>query len=223
MTAQGTDATSFAAGMNTGASGIFTGSATAAFASHNADMSDLPLSSTLITLKGQVNNYAKAALAKTSGAATLSQVGNTYTLDFGTLTFGSASLVDALQVLNGASGLADLLAGSFDVSGVGAEFGLSGFGPFSGLAAGAGQGGLLVSFASGTLGSFTDSIVLHAFGSNASGYNAALFDTTLVLQGSVVGINAVPEPGTNLMIFIGLLGLVGMGRARRAKAIADAA
>ena len=223
VAAQGTDAVSFQAGLSTAASGLFTGSATAAFASHNADMSDLPLSSTLITLKGQVNNYAQAALAKTSGAATLSKVGNTYTLDFGTLTFGSASLTDALQVLNGAAGLADLLAGSFDVSGVGPEFSLSGFGPFSGLAAGAGQGGLLVSFASGTLGTFDDAVVLHAFGSNASGYNAALFDTTLVLHGSVVGINAIPEPGTNLMIFIGLLGLVGVGRARRAKAMADAA
>ena len=223
VAAQGSDATSFQAGLTTAASGLFTGSATAAFASHNADMSDLPLSSSLITLKGQVNNYAQAALAKTSGTAALSHVGNTYTLDFGTLTLGSASLTDALQVLNGASGLADLLAGSFDVSGVGSEFSLSGFGPFSGLGAGAAQSGLLVSFASGTLGTFDDAIVLHAFGSNASGYNAALFDTTLVLHGSVVGINAVPEPGTNLMIFIGLLGLVGVGRARRAKAMADAA
>ncbi len=223
VAAQGSDATSFQAGLTTAASGLFTGSATAAFASHNADMSDLPLSSTLITLKGQVNNYAQAALAKTSGAATLSHVGNAYTLDFGTLTLGSASLTDALQVLNGASGLADLLAGSFDVSGVGAEFSLSGFGPFSGLGAGAAQSGPLVSFASGTLGTFDDTITLHAFGSNASGYNAALFDTTLVLHGSVVGINAIPEPGTNLMIFIGLLGLVGVGRARRAKAMADAA
>ena len=194
---------------------MFNGTATANFASHNADMADAALGATIVTLKGQVNNYAKAALVNTGGVGSLTQAGNTYTLDFGTLGLGAADLTDTLSVFNGATGLADLLAGAFDITGVGSEFALGGFNAFSGLAAGAGQGGFAITFDSAVTGSFLETIVLHAAGSNASGYNAALADTTLVLRGQVGGVVAVPEPATHVMIFAGLLALIGVARARR--------
>jgi hypothetical protein len=73
---------------------------------------------------------------------------------------------------------------------------------------------LHIAFDSATLGSFEDVIVLHAFGSNASGFDAALADTRLVLRGNVITV-AVPEPGTYLMMMGGLLLLVIVRRGKR--------
>jgi hypothetical protein len=216
LAAQGTDATSLAAGLNTANSGVFSGTATATFASHDADLADLALGSTTVTLTGQVDNYAKAALEQTSGPIALASAGDVYTLNFGTLAQGSADLTDTLAVLNGATGLADLLGGSFTPSGSVPGFDLSGFGAFSGLGAGQSQGGLSVGFDTSATGSFEDTITLHSSGSNASGYNAALGDVTLVLEGNVTGSTAaVPEPGINLLMLGGLFALFGVRRARR--------
>jgi PEP-CTERM motif len=217
VAAQATDTTSFQAGLNTGSSGVFTGTATASFASHDADLADLALGSTTVTLKGQVDNYAQASLAQTAGAGTLSKVGNTYTLDLGDLTLGGASLTDTLSVLNSATGLADLLGGSFSISMSDPNFHLSGFDSFSGVAAGGSFGGLTVSFDGTTLGAFDETLVLHANGSNASGYDAALADTTLVLHGDITAVAAVPEPGTYLLMLSGLLAIGQVVRRRVAR------
>jgi hypothetical protein len=218
VAAQATDATSFQVGLNTGSAGVFNGSATASFASHDSEMSDLALGSTLITLKGQVNNFAEASLVKTGGSGTLSKVGNTYTLDFGTLALGGADLSGTLGVFNSAVGPADLLRGSFDTTGVGPSFLLNGFGSFAGLMAGSSQGGFGITFDSATLGTFEDIIVLHSFGSNASGFDAALADTTLVLRGDVLTA-AIPEPGTYMLMIGGLL-LVFVHRRKSGRAAA---
>ena len=147
--------------------------------------------------------------------ASLSLSGRTYTLDFGTLLLGTGSATSALSVLNSAIGPADLLSGSFDLTGVGPGFTLSGFGSFADLVAGSSQGGLSVAFLTGATGDFVSSLVLKASGSNASGFIGALPDTTLVLRGSVV---AVPEPGTWVLMFAGLLVVVATGARQRARA-----
>ena len=215
LAAQGTNTSSFVAGLNTGAAGVFTGSASVSLQSHDADLADAGLGSTAVTLKGQVNNYAQASLQKTAGSFTLTQVGNVYTIDFGNLVLGAADVSETLAVLNSAIGPADLLRGSFDTSGVGTGFLLSAFGPFSGLAAGDSQDGYAITFDSAVAGSFSDTITLHASGSNASGYDAALGDTTLVLRGDVVATAPVPEPETYALMLGGLLLLGGVARARR--------
>jgi hypothetical protein len=218
-----TDTTSFSAGLSTNNAGSFTGSATVAFKSHDPDLADLDLGSASVTLKAQVNNFAVAALQQTAGAGTLTHVGNVYTLDLGTLHLGEGPLSQTFEVLNGAGGPADLLRGAFDTSGVvDPEFVLSGFGAFQGLAAGQSQDGYTVTLEDSTAGQFADSILLHTSGSNASGYDAALADTTLVLRGDVEVTAAVPEPETYALMLAGLALLAGAVRVRRRAAGLDA-
>ncbi len=209
VAAQQTDASSLVVNLSTANAGVFNGTASASFASHNSAMSDLDLGSSPVTLQAQVNNFAELALGKT-GAGSLSLVGGIYTLDFGNLVQGSAALDASLSILNVAIGPADALGGSFAI-GAGGGFVLTGFDAFTGIAAGGSQRGAGVSFAASTIGDFTQTIVIAANGSNASGFQGALADTTLVLQGSVV---AVPEPATYALMAGGLLA-VWLARRRR--------
>jgi hypothetical protein len=64
-------------------------------------------------------------------------------------------------------------------------------------------------------GTFAATLVLHANGSNASGWSGALDDTTLVLRGEVASVAAVPEPETYALMLGGLLAVIGARRARR--------
>ena len=201
LAAQATDTSSLMVTLNTANAGVFNGSANASFVSQNAQLSDLNLGSTAVTLQAQVNNYAELSLGKTAGAGSFSFSAGTYTLEFGNLVQGSAALDATLAVLNSAIGPADLLSGIVR-HWQRRAFALSGFGPFMGMAAGASYGGLGVSFDSSALGDFTRTIVISSAGSNASGFQGALADTTLVLQGSVV---AVPEPSTYALMAGGLL------------------
>ena len=61
VAAGSTNGSSLAVGLNTTNAGIYNGSASVNLNSHNSDMADLSLGSTPVSLKAQVNNYAKAA------------------------------------------------------------------------------------------------------------------------------------------------------------------
>jgi len=216
LAAGASDATSLRVGLNTAAAGVFAGSTTASFASHDGDLADLALGSATVALRGQVNNFAAVALTKSGGAGALSHVGNTWMLDLGTLALGGGSPLASLSVLNSAIGPADLLSGSFDLSGIRNGFTLTGFGSFSDLVAGASFDGLGVVLADAAVGSFEATIVLHASGSNASGFFDRLDDTTLVVRGDVAGaVAAVPEPETYLLMVAGLVVMTAVARRRR--------
>jgi hypothetical protein len=216
VAAGASDAASFGVSLDTANAGVFSGTATASFASHNEDMADLSLGTSQVALSAQVNDYANANVVKRGGAGTLSRAGQTYTLDLGTLFDDSGLYQVSLGVLNDVFGPSDLLEGEFD-TGLSDDFALSGFGAFAGLDAGGLQDGLLAALDTDllTAGTYIDTIVLHAAGSNASGFRGALDDIVLVLRGTVVERTAgtVPEPGTLGLMLLGLFAL--MRRMRR--------
>jgi hypothetical protein len=201
------------AGLNTSSAGVFNGSATVNLISHNSDMADLPLSDTNINLLAQVNNYANPVFDKVSGDGAFSSIASTFTLDFGTMLQNSGLEQAALRVLNNVGAPADFLDGSFVLPALSA-FGLSGFGPFSNIAAGNDFAGLSVVFDTSALGNFTDTITLHPTGHNASGYSGTLSDIQLVLMGDVIPQGtSVPEPSALLLMGAGFLA-IGLLRKR---------
>jgi hypothetical protein len=207
--------------LDTTTAGIFNGSAAVALASRNGEMSDFDLGSVNVGLTAQVNNFAVASLAKTSGAGSFSGGALVYTLDLGTIVEGQGLFTSVFEVANSAVGPADLLSGSFDLSALaGTAFSGSGFGSFSGIEAGGSFGGLTVSFDTSTIGSYSSVIVLSAVGSNASGYAGALPQIELRLEGSVV---AVPEPSTYALMIFGFLLTAGWASRARRKAAEGAA
>ncbi len=206
------DPSSLQVSLDTSYSGQSRGTATLAFASHNADMSDLALASQQVVLKAQVNHYAELGLGKLAGAGSFSGGGAAYTLDFGTLRLGSGTVGAELVVSNVAPGMSDLLGLKFDLGTAGSHFSLSGFGPIAGLGEGDYQDGLKVSFSGLLAGHFDEVVTLHAIGSNASGYMGALGDVQLRLVGEVA---AVPEPATWAQFGLGLAGLAGFLARRR--------
>ena len=131
-----------------------------------------------------VDNFAVAALAEASGGGTFTRNGNNYTLDLGTLAQGSGPVSIDLNALNTATGPADALAGSFQLSGP-SVFAATGFGGFSGLGAGASIGIGTITLDTGTAGTFQETLTFDPTGSNASGYMAALAPETLTVTAVV--------------------------------------
>ncbi|MBN1380772.1 MAG: choice-of-anchor D domain-containing protein [Deltaproteobacteria bacterium] len=212
LAAQATDSSSLTAAVDTSTAGVFNVSAMVNFASHNNDMADLDLGSVGIDIMAQVNNYADPVFQKNSGDGVLTVAGLTFTLDFGTIVFDH-SVEAYLSLLNDVAGPADLLKGTFTDNT--AEFGATGFDAFTDIEAGESLYDLFVSLDALTLGSFEESIVLHAIGYNAGGYEGAFDDITLILKGRVIesGGPTVPEPMTGLLLLIGLTG-IGIIRKR---------
>ncbi len=213
VAAGATDNSSLKVALNTATAGIFSGSTTGNFVSHDADLADLVLNGIPVSLTAQVNNYANADIIDAGGAGALSRNGNVFTLDFGHVHQGSGTLSADLAVLNDVSGPADLLSGFFDLTGAN-DYTFNGFNPFTDLAAGISQGGYDISFDTGVLGNFSDSIVLSANGSNASGYSGDLSQITLLIQGDVIAnTTTVPEPATLFLFALGLVGILVVRRA----------
>jgi hypothetical protein len=203
-------------GLDTGTAGVFSGTAIVNAASHNPEMIDLALAPGLVSLSGQVNNYASSAFGFTSGAGSFAGSGLAFILDFGDIIVGSGALSANLFATNDAPfGFpADLLSGSFNLVGAN-DFGFSGFNPFTSLAAGGVFEGLGVSFANvGFIGLLQTTITLNGVGYNASGYSAAIDPITLTLRANVVNSASVPEPPTGLLLALAL-GLIAAGKLRR--------
>jgi len=185
----------------TTSSGVQTGTADLGFVSHDATLADLPLTPVAVTVTGTVDNYATAALGLDGGAGAFTPGGTVDTLNLGTVAVGSAAPTADLEAINAATGLADLLQGSFVVAGT-TGFTNIGFAPFGSLAAGLADTVGTVSLSTGTAGSFTETVTLFASGTNASGYLGTLTPDILTITGSVVG----PPPGTGTYVWTGATG-----------------
>ncbi|MGH7046064.1 MAG: beta strand repeat-containing protein [Stellaceae bacterium] len=205
--------------LDTSTAGIFTGTAELHLASHDPDLADLALTTSPLSLKAQINNYASLAFGQTGGLGSLSGSGATYNLDFGNILQGSTSPQALLSILNDNplddQAFTDLLSSQASIlSGSGFDFtGDS----VSGLAGGDSQSGFDVGFGTASLGSFDELLSFDVESSNASGYDQVIGDVTLNLEGDIVSTAPVPEPSTIPLIASGLGMLFFVARWRRAR------
>ena len=170
-----------AVGIDTSSAGTLNGTATLSLSSHDPALPDIAVASNPIAISATVDNYASAALEALGGTGTFSGSGTSYTLDLGTLLTGETF---NLGVLNAAVGQADVLNGSFAITGDSA-FSNNGFNSFSNLTAGQTESGLQIGLGLDQSGTFSETITLSPTGSNASGYSGALAPITLTVTGTV--------------------------------------
>jgi T5SS/PEP-CTERM-associated repeat protein/autotransporter passenger strand-loop-strand repeat protein len=185
-----------AIGFSTASAGNVTGSVTLDFQSDGTGVDGLgtvDLGPQTINVNAAVDNYATAALEELSGAGTLSgTAASGYTLNLGTVLLGSTGPSVNLEALNTATGPSDLLEGAFVIGGSSpGSFTNSGFGSFTGLAAGQSDTAPTVTLNTSSAGTFSETITFDPTGyNNASGYSGALAPEALTVTGAVVG--AVP-------------------------------
>ncbi|MEO6839513.1 MAG: Hint domain-containing protein, partial [Bradyrhizobium sp.] len=122
--------------------------------------------------------HAIPGFAEISGGGTLTQSGNNYTLDLGSVAEGGTSAVE-IAVFNGAPASANQLGGAFATTGSG--FTTTGTGPFSGIAAGQLQAGVDIAADTFVLGAHSETLTLHPTESNPSGFSGTLSDITLTI------------------------------------------
>ena len=123
------------------------------------------------------------ALDSSSGAPV--QSGNNWTLDLGTFVQGSIPAPDGIRVLNNALAGADSLDGYLTVTGDG---GIAvSFSPsFLALQPGAAQNLINVQADTSQAGAHTETVTFNLFGSNLTGFDAAIATQTLTITSDVI-------------------------------------
>jgi len=211
LAAQAADSGSLQVGIDASAAGVIDSSYEVNFASDGTGINSLgqtPLASQFVQVTGQVNNFAAAALQKLAGDGSFSMTGeNEFKLDLGTVAKGGTNPMAELGILNDVLAPADDLSGSFALTA--SDFLLSGFDPFTGLAAGDTHGGLLIGLDSATIGMFSGQIVLHPKSVNPQPFSMDLPSITIDLMGEVT---AVPEPSATALVVFGLIALLNLRR-----------
>lgn len=199
---------------DTGTVGLKTGTVAIDLASNgsNSGYSNTTLGSQLVTVNGQVNDWASPTYEKTSGLGTLTPdnaVADSYLLNFGTVAVGDGSATLSLKNLC-VSGFQDSLSGLFSLDNIG-KFSVTGLSSlsFESLAAGDVLNGLTVSFADLTAGTYTGYIDLAPKSVNT---------TSFADMGNVrmdFSVTVVPEPGSLVLLAPWLIGLIAYAWRRR--------
>jgi hypothetical protein len=201
-----TDNTSLAVGLDTSTAGVYNGTTTLGFASHNDELADLSLGTTDVSLLAQVNEYANPVFDFLSGDGAFTVSDNDYLLNFGRIDLAAALVLNAeLAVMNDVVAPADNVDGLFDITGV-SLFDIWGFDDFVALAAGDSVGDLLVQFDTTGLGVgvYSQQVFLTPFGWNNSGFRDELAPLVLTLRGEVYDSSAVPAPSALFLILGGV-------------------
>jgi hypothetical protein len=210
---QATNSTSLSVGVNTATAGSISGTASISLTSNGTGTSGLAptvLAAQTVNVQAQVNYLADPRFTLTPGSGTLVQNNaTTFTLSFGTVAQNTGTISLSLGVLNFLHDATyqDTLGGTFSTGGV-THFQISGFNSFSGTASGGSISTSIGFDSSMAAGSYSDSLILDPVSSNASGSmdEAAIL---LNIQGQIV-----PEPGSVLLLFIGISGICTVRRRK---------
>ena len=180
---------SLAVGFATKQAGTVSGTATVRLTSDGGTgtnsidgLGQIALAAQTVPVTITVDNYAAPALQEVSGGGTWSQNGTGYTLDLGDIPLGTSLTPIQFAVLNAALAPADDLSGGFTETGPDS---ITGFGTFSGLAAGGSQSAGTVTVDTSVLGGFTETITLDPTDSNTSGFSQSLAPVTLTIEGTI--------------------------------------
>ena len=189
LAAGASDNSSLVATVSTQSAGFVAGVVDVSLTSDGAGIDTLgatSLGTAEVAVNATVNNYAQASLLDANGVGTLSYDAATdsYTLDLGTVEEDSDPLSSSIAIENAAFGPADLLSGDLELES-GGGFTDSGFGTVSGLGAGQSAIAELIALPTSTSGTFSETFLLDASGSNASGYEGSLQAQTLTVTGTV--------------------------------------
>ena len=187
--------------LNTASNGVFSQNGSVSFLSQNPDLADISAGGDhAVLIQAQVNALAYAQINLRGGQGSLSLVGETFTLDFGTLTEGTlvTSLID---ISNQVAGPADELNGAFNL-GAAAGLLLGNWNAFTGLLAGADTDDMTLAFTASGLGLFERQIAFNGTSTNASDPTGLAVLRTLVIRANVAasGVGNVPEPGTMALV-----------------------
>lgn len=215
--------------LDTSSNGQFSGNAALALKSHNSEMSDVNLGTQSVALSAQVNNYAVADLEQTAGDtggfSSTNIATHEYQYDFGSIDQGGTYSA-SFDLFNAVTGFADYLSSS-SIEQSGSGFSFSNLNLFSNLGAGERSGIFSVNFATASLVAGSDyltTLIFHSLGSNASGWNQAVNDVTLIIKGhvnallpisNINGSNAVPVPGAVWLFGSGIMGLLAKKRYKK--------
>ena len=172
--------------LGTGAAGVESGSVTLATNSHYRDGTTGFASTTTVQVQGVVDNYAVSRIEELGGDGRLTRDGQSYVLNLGTTSLHGRDLSADLGLLNAAIGPADVLSATFTGPSGDSEYVNSGFAGVGGIGGQSADEVGSVTLTTAVAGAFTETLVIHPTGSNASGYSGALARQTLTIEGDVV-------------------------------------
>ncbi len=187
--------------LNTASNGVFSQNGSVSFLSQNPDMADISAGGDhAVLIQAQVNALAYAQINLRGGQGSLTLAGETFTLDFGTLTEGTL-VTSLLDISNQVAGPADELNGAFDL-GAAAGLALGNWNAFTGLLAGADTDDMTLAFTASGVGLFERQIAFNGTSTNASDPAGLAVLRNLVIRANVAasGVGNVPEPGTMALV-----------------------